>query len=390
MNWLIVTPSVRLFRPEFFEPLKEIDWMIVDDTDGRVDFAALLQERTPKPIVATRKMMVDELGSAASLIPQHNPSCKNFGLYWAWKKGYDGVILLDDDCDLRHTPDYLARIPVGQEVEAWTYYTPSGWYNTMTQLLTQQPGFFARGYPYEHRTEQLAFITKFKVKPLFNEGLWVGTPDINGVDKLQMMEEPGYNGLQTPPWAVSLEQHEAVPDRVLIGKGQSLPLSIMNVQLSGQLLPAFYQPPDWNVYGGYKIRRHDDVYSMLFLKKLMDRKADVATVGDPLIHHTKEGNVYREVLSEHNTHLLQPYLEKLTTEAVTLTPSCGSESYGDLAECAGQLMIALLTADRVLVPGNFKPILLDYAQRIVDWSRLTQYGPRALTRRVIPVSQKLL
>jgi hypothetical protein len=136
----------------------------------------------------------------------------------------------------------------------------------------------------------------------------------------------------------------------------------MNVQLSAELIPAFYQPPDYTLPGGHIIRRHDDVWSFMVLKTLMDIKGDIATVGEPIIWHRKEGDRLKEALAEHGSNLIQAYLYQTIREAAA---NIKPDTYANMAHAMGTGMIR---ANRA--PGYFAGVIDDYAIRIRRWAAL--------------------
>lgn len=343
MNYVVVMPSIRQPNLDYLEPLGDTPVFIIDDSDGGIS------KRQPKHVqvfdYGDRERI---MGEHVWLIPQKNPSCKNLGLYLAWKEGFDVVVLLDDDCDTRIEPDFLGKVPVGKDVEAQRAESRSGWINTLS--LLKEPSMWARGFPYEHRDDAPRFSGTYRVSPHFNEGLWSGTPDINGMDKFVT------EGVT--------KERALLVERVFLLPGQKLPLSIMNVQIHRDLIPAFYQPPDYSMPGGFKIRRHDDVWAMYVLKKLMDLKGHVATVGAPLVYHAKEGDPLKEAISEHVTNLLQPYLTGIVDAAAELLP--GGGTYAECARSLGRNIQDL--AGRA--PGRFRVVVEDYGKRVAAWASL--------------------
>lgn len=346
MNPCVVMPSIRQPNLDYLEPLGSTPIVVIDDSNGNIK-----KDLAPHITVLDYADKHKLLGPASWLIPEKNPSCKNLGMYWAWKEGFDTLILLDDDCDCRVTPNFLYEIPIGRDLSFHQVNTRCGWVNTM-QCLTNSEGMWSRGFPYEQRHSAITFSESLiTVNSKFNEGLWTGTPDINGVDKF------------ITPFVTTQRELTA---NILVPEEVMLPLSIMNVQLHRDLVPAFYQPPDYSLPGGHRIRRHDDVWSMMVLKHLMDLKGDVATVGGPLVWHRKEGDMTQEMLSEHGTNLIQPYLYRtLEKTSNWFIGSDSSYSYAELARSLSRMM-----GGENRAPGCFMPIIDDYTKRIGAWAEL--------------------
>ena len=119
---------------------------------------------------------------------------------------------------------FLDRVPVGRPTEGTVAVSRRAWVNPLS-LLTNAEGLCARGYPYEERGPDEALTATRTVTPLFNEGLWSGTADINGIDKLA--------------GARATDHERRVTGQMIVAPWRNLPLSIMNVQLHRDLAPAF-------------------------------------------------------------------------------------------------------------------------------------------------------
>lgn len=372
LKYLVVTPSLREFPYEYFAPLQEkVDHLIVDDSNGKVDRSGYA-DRT---IIATDTFIKRYLGTnkRPALIPSGNPSCKNFGLLYAWREKYDVVILLDDDVDLRvDGQNFADSIRIDEKVDARQFSNASGWYNPLCQLLGEASNVFARGYPYEYRDEAIEFSSKVTVTPSFNEGLWLRVPDINGIDKVAMapnyIANIGTKGLNDvgKPWFIE-ENMQPIPTRVVLRECQYLPLSIMNVQLARKLIPAFWQPPDYELGNGFRIRRHDDIWSMAFLKAAMDYFKDVATVGVPLVKHMKYGNPITEATNEHATNLIQYWVLETIRKAANSIKK-GHTNYSEYAQELAERM--LYYRCEIWVPGQFGAIIDRYANAAKAWAKL--------------------
>lgn len=344
---VIVMPSIRKLRLSFLDPvINKVDAVyVIDDSNGVAPRVI-----HPKVQYFDYGDQEDILGDDSWLIPRKNPSCKNFGLYMAYKEGAEVICILDDDCDLRINPGYFEQIPIGKSVPVMGYTNLSGWCNT---LLTMEPylGHHPRGYPYEHRFENSAiYCRSLFLKPKFNEGMWSGNPDINELDKSAV--------------GPSSRDYEVVR-RIYLDFGQKLPLSIMNVQFHRDLVPAFYQPPDFAVDGNYRIRRHDDVWSMYLLKKLMDKKQDYVTVGHPMVLHREDiKRPENRVISEHVTLQVQGQF----TNAIDLVaPKVRIGSYAEMAAVLGK---ELADASTSLGTGFMQVVLRQYGERVMRWAEL--------------------
>ena len=277
-------------------------------------------------------------------------SHQNFGLFFAWTEGVGNVIMLGSACDTRQTSNFLERVPVGQIVPAIPFLSKSGWFNTLS-LLTEDK-FYARGYPYQFRAESHSrrYDLAFLAQPSFNQGLWTGAPDINGVDRL--LED------------ITIDREQVEKARVQVGHGQHLPLSLLNAQLASRLAPAFFQPPSFSLYGGWRIHRHSDIWSMYFLKALMDKVGDEVTVGGPLVFRDPCLGAIEGVIDEHNASMIQGHLTTaIDLAARDVTPST------NYAVMALQLALSMASVVRA-IPGLYGQALLSYAEQCKEWAIL--------------------
>lgn len=341
LRTLLVIPSIRTITAQYLAPLvPHVDLLVVDDADGAVKATLPSGEVVPLRAAVSLGYLPQKTTQWAredivewcqrrgweellSLIPEKNPSCKNFGLLYAWVHNYEQVILLDDDCDASITPSYMDQIPVGRKPPAVTAVTASGWVNPMA-LLSDADGLCSRGYPYAYRGEHQSLVQEsvhYSHVVALNEGLWAGTPDINGVDKVQGQRLGRPDVTQDRQLTTTLVR---VPHRA------PLPLSIMNVQLLTSIVPYFWQPPDFRLPQGWRIRRHDDVWASLLLGAVGPSHW-VRTMGAPLIYHRKAGDPVAELLSEHSTNFAQEWLERVLDSAHGETPEERLASVGAAA-----------------------------------------------------------
>lgn len=370
MSTIVVTPSVRNTPLRgYFAPAIKFDCpiFVVDDSGGTADRSAIENHRN---FIIGTDAFVESLfpgGKRPWVVPWRNPSCKNAGLFYAWKEKFDTVILLDDDCAMTKT--YMGDIPVGKKVTA--HQQQGMWVNTLTAL--GRPDLYSRGFPYELRSDmdRPLFEGTQEVAPMFNMGLWTNEPDINGIDKIK----DHLNSFDDRPWMIPDDVQLATP-YTLVKVGQNLPLSIMNCQLSTELIPAFWQPPDYAVANGFRIRRHDDVWSMYVLKKVMDILEMPVTFGLPLIKHMKEGNMLAEAVSENVTNLLQYHFTRVVDSAVgelSQVPAVYLDTPAHVAINLSRRMRKtwVMKLDHTGgVPGTFKTIIKEYALGLEEWASM--------------------
>jgi hypothetical protein len=261
-----------------FEELSEdVPIIVCDDSDGKL---------APPPrrnvryydYAAQRRA----IGANYEAIPHKSAACRNFGHVIAYREGYDVIIALDYDCRTR--AGWL-----DQHVQALTTVLNApalsgAWINSV-----EQPGFYARGFPYEYRNGEAAAVSETTVSGAVkvNMGVWDNVLDLNGIDKIQAEppSEPGLRG-----------------DRNYVALG-NIPVCGMNTAFMAELTPAYYFLPDiW--IEGWQLSRHDDIWGGYILKKLMDKRGDLFSYGRPIVEHTRQSKLERVIMMEHYMHLM--------------------------------------------------------------------------------------
>jgi hypothetical protein len=279
------TPKIAVVMPipndpdwSIFADLSEdVPIIVCDDSDGKLappprrnvryfDYAA--QER--------------EMGPHWAAIPHKSAACRNFGHVVAFREGYDVVIALDYDCRTRQgwLDEHLAALTTVENAPALR----GAWINSV-----EQPGFYARGYPYEYRNPEASQVVEATVSGVvkLNMGVWDNVLDLNGIDKIQA--EPPYDpGLRG--------------DRNYIALG-NIPVCGMNTAFTADLTPAYFFLPDIQI-AGWQLSRHDDIWGGYIVKKLMDKRGDLFSYGRPIVEHTRQSNLNRVIMMEHYMHLM--------------------------------------------------------------------------------------
>lgn len=224
-------------------------------------------------------------------------ACRNWGHLMAYRDGHDIIMALDSDC--RPGSDWVQRhrASIGYE-PGWTLTRPRGWLNTIHTHDTS-PEWFARGVPYEARdSRDVEQHSKSSGSIKLNMGTWSGVLDINAIDRLAVpkTDADGADGLRV--------------------SASMFPICGMNVAFAAELLPAYFFLPDVEVVPGWTMSRHDDIWGGYILKRLMDKKGDLASFGEPVVEHTVLSDRDRALVAEHWFHLLSRGFYACVDEAV--------------------------------------------------------------------------
>jgi hypothetical protein len=273
------------------------------------------------------------------LVLNSKNSLRNFGAYYAWKEGYHTAVFLDEECDTRIMPDYLEQIPVGKITEVSRVRTSSNWYNPIWQLYGLDTSLYARGYPYEWRGLDSPIVTVARpIYSKFNEGLWDGDTDVDILDRHRTIHESSGSALEA-----------LANKRVVVGRGQHLPLSCLNMQAINELLPALFF-------------HFDDVSTMYILKAFMDARGDVATVGDPVVRYCRTPNS-DEASERHLLMLIRPVFQDAVDHAMRYVHA---DTYREMARTLGGAL--LRQGDHL--PGLWGQMIRSYANHMIWWSGL--------------------
>jgi hypothetical protein len=338
------TPRVAVVMPipndpdwTIFEELSEdVPIIVCDDSDGKL---------APPPrrnvqyydYTAQRKLMGDHYDA----IPHKSAACRNFGHVVAYREGYDVIIALDYDCRTRAgwLEAHLAALQPVTNAPALR----GAWINSV-----EQPGFYARGFPYEYRNAEAAAVVETTASGAvkLNMGVWDNVLDLNGIDKIQA--EPPYDpGLRG--------------DRNYVALG-NIPVCGMNTAFAADLTPAYYFLPDISIEG-WQLSRHDDIWGGYIVKKLMDKRGDLFSYGRPIVEHTRQSNMNRVIMMEHYMHLMAREFYAIVDAAMdTVKPGDYATIYAHFVEEYRR------QAERSPAPAHYRRGYLELGEWMQRWA----------------------
>ena len=138
MRTAVVIPSIRNLDPDQLTWLVDTDIIVVDGGS----FEGIDHQRVQ---VLSLKDQRQIFGNRFDILGHGSAACRNAGVWWAWKEGYDVVLNLDDDC----WP--LSDQFVSQYLEILTTVQPArpiqgttGWVSTLHREPTP---WYPRGFP---------------------------------------------------------------------------------------------------------------------------------------------------------------------------------------------------------------------------------------------------
>ena len=325
----------------FSEIPADVPIIVCDDSDGKLAPA-------PRPNVtyydyaAQRRVM----GEHYAAIPHKSAAARNFGHFLAYREGFDVIVALDYDCRTKPgwLADHLAALAAVTEAPA----VAGTWINTI-----EQPGFYARGYPYEYRNEEASAVTDTTASGTVkvNMGVWDNVLDLNGIDKVQRQVA----GLDVP------YDPRLRGDVNPIALG-NVPVCGMNTAFATELTPAYFFLPDLWI-DGWQLSRHDDIWGGYVLKKLMDKRGDLFRYGRPIVEHTRQSKLERVMVFEHYMHLMAGGFFSLVDEAAASVPS---GTYADMYAHFTEEYLARV--DRASAPLHYRRIYRELGEAMARWA----------------------
>ena len=319
----------------FADLSEDVPIIVIDDSDGKLappprknvryfDYAAQERIMGPHYVAQSHK-------SAAT---------RNFGHYLAYKEGFDTIIALDYDCRTRAGWLQTHLDSLGPVADAPAL--SGAWINSV-----EQPGLYARGYPYEYRNDEASAVRETTATGVVkvNMGVWDNVLDLNGIDKVQreVPADPGLRG-----------------DRNMIALG-NIPVCGMNTAFSAELTPAYFFLPDLWI-DGWQLSRHDDIWGGYVLKKLMDKRADLFSYGRPIVEHTRQSNLNRVMVFEHYMHLMAREFFAAADEAAERVAA------GPYREMFAQFTEEYLRAvERSSAPKHYRQVYKQLGEAMSRW-----------------------
>jgi len=332
---------------ELFDSIPaDIPIIVSDDSDGKL-------APPPRSNVHYFDYAAQEAyaGQHYAAMPHKSAASRNIGHYIAWKEGFDVIIALDYDCLTRPGWFETHLDAVGHRVGA-TGIRPladNGWVNPITNAFPNGDAVYARGYPYEWRTPELARVTEDSATGdvVLNLGVWDGILDLNGIDKLYG-GEPGDPGVP------------AGPPRIALG---NIPICGMNTSFVADLTPAYYFLPDLWV-NGWQLSRHDDIWGGYITKRLMDRTGDLLSFGGPVVGHTKQTRLERVVVLEQWMHLMSmPFYDLVDDAASRVDEGTYAQMFGHFVEEYLRLV------EKSTAPSHYRDVYRQLGDWMARWAR---------------------
>lgn len=246
MKIAIVVPCISRPSDAWIEALEKeakankAKVVIVDDSDGKL---GMLPARWEVLDYKRQENFLGDLYPEFARLFHKCAACRIVGHLWAYKRGNDVVIGLDNDCIVS---THFIRDHIQFLGKDWG----AGWFNPIGRA-----DLYSRGFPYSARNWEV----------VANMGLWKNVLDINGKDRKE-------GEITEVPLAGS-----TVPNGYF-------PFSGMNFSLSREVLFGYLFLPNFD-YKEDKFRRIDDVWGGYIFQMLLRRMKMSTMVGYPIVYH---------------------------------------------------------------------------------------------------------
>lgn len=267
--------------------------------------------------VRKQEEWLTEFPKLAEIVPWNSDCRRNLGYLIACQQGAEIMITIDDDNFVTKEDYYTKHSIVGTTQTLLTVSSTNKWFNPCSLLKTNPPrNIFPRGFPYNRRQSNDVSWDNSMGKVVLNMGLWLGQPDVDVITNLN--ESISITGFKS--------------ERVMLDPGTYAPINTQNTAFHRCVLPAYYYIPMGARIYGMRLDRFGDIWSGLFVKKIIDQVNDRVAVGEPLTYHRRnphdlmkdlQSEIWGILITEH----LVPFIESVEINGKTY-----ADAYLNLAE----------------------------------------------------------
>jgi len=246
------------------------------------------------------------------MVPYNDACRKQFGMVIAYIKGFDVLIMLDDDNHPTDHDFFGDHSIVGTEKEIPLIESHSGWFNACEYLIEENNmPFYYRGFPWSKRKieKETIKIQRKKSKVMVNSGFWLEDPDVDASTRLYW-----------PVRAIGMKD-EMAPNFGL-SPGTWCPFNNQNTAIAREVLPGYFTP--------YTALRFSDLFPAHVICRIAEHLNHVISYGYPFVNqfrnpHNLWKDIEKEVVGAQAT---EPLVEMLRSAELK-----GSNYH----ECLGEL-----------------------------------------------------
>ena len=299
---------------------KNLEIIVVEDKktpSGVKEFCEGLEKKYNIPVrYLDLKFQKDYLIKYPDLdkyLPFNSFARRNIADLYAYEKGFNIIIRVDDDnCPLED--DFVGiHSLVGKKLKASVISSKNGWYNICEQLVDMDNiPFYPRGFLYNMRWQKSEIKThQDNLKVVLNAGLWLGDPDVDAITRLCKRIN-------------AVKYKETFGKNFILHKNTWCPINTQNTSYCSEIIPASLVLPN--------VGRYDDIWSGYLLRKIVDHMNHYISYGRPLIFQKRnDHNLWDDLNKEINGNIFTKHLIEVL-KLINLTKSSYVDCYYELAK----------------------------------------------------------
>lgn len=234
--------------------------------------------------------IAEDLKENEWIIPRRSDTVRSYGYYYAWKKGYEFILTLDDDC-----------YPPTKEVDGYEYEDAEEFINIHLSCLTNRSKWFntlnsvkPRGFPF--------YNIGGRDDVIVNHGLWTNIIDYDAPTQLVDPKPEKFDfstslvpyGSYFPMCGMNVmwkAEYTVLMYHMLMGhKALKNPIELPDDHLEKINVKLFKLPFD----------RFGDIFCGILMKKSADMMGKVVSTGIPYIRHERASNPFTNLKKEAN------------------------------------------------------------------------------------------
>jgi hypothetical protein len=293
---------------------KGVDFVVIGDTKTPIETVAFCKS-IPQCVYLDVPAQIDYMCRFSELMrhmPFNSVERRNIGMLWAYEKGADLIITLDDD-NLSTSQDAVGLHQMaGTYTPLLTYGSSSGWFNVCSFLKEENDiEFYHRGYSQNNRWDKTAFITSQyeSNRIIVNAGFWLDDPDVDAITRLE--RKPVVTGYEP-----------GFPGTIAVAPGTWTPFDCQNTALVREVIPAYFLSP--------YIGRHSDILASYVIARLAQHFGDAIAFGNPLVLHSRQPhNLWKDLdIEREGMHITDEFCDAL--KGINLNAKTYHEGFGQI------------------------------------------------------------
>jgi len=327
--------------------------LVIGDTKTPADarsFCQTLAQQTGISIeyfdIADQERALADHPALSRLIPLNSGVRKQIGLFLAYLRGFQTVVMLDDDNFVTDTDFFGFHQAVGTQATVDLLANPSGWQNVY-ECLVEERGMpcYPRGYPWSQRTPTppATIRTNTTARIVATNGFVLGDPDVDAITRLFWPiritgMKPGYG------------------PHIALAPGTWSPFNNQNTAITGELLPVYFTPPSTG--------RNADIWTAYVICRLTEHMGDVIAFGQPLVRQDRNPhNLWKDLDDEQvNNQATEPFVS--TLREVRLTARTYVEALDEL------ISGCLAVLPRVACPPESRAMIESFWTEYRQWAEI--------------------